>query len=377
MPYPLSIISFALEYEMKICPLIIMPLILISCAHQNTIEVQKLELIKTTHLILPIAPIIGTTTSGQQVSLGGFSGLVFKEEKSGELVFQTHTDRGPIGTTVVKDRPFLLPDFSPEIVTIKTNFKNNAFEISDELKLKKKNGQPLTGLPNHREEENPVDVYGMPSSIDKEGLNIKGITYDGEGGYWMADEYTPSLAHFDVEGKMLRRLVPGIELPKLYSERLTNRGFEGIAKVENKLFGILQSSLLHEPGIARMLEVNLETLHTTAEYFYPFEKNSDKICDLFALNDKNFLVIEEKKIFKIKLNESDKNVTKELIIDLSNSIFKSTDKIEGLAMIDKHRLAVISHNEFGINGKIDFVSGIAQMKNTKNELLILEFNHDL
>jgi 3-phytase len=347
-----------------------------SCAHQSSVN-TTFTLVKSTHLSLELAPIIGTTASGQQIRLGGFSGLVFKEEKDGELVFQTHTDRGPTGQIVDKDRTFLLPDFSPEIVTIKTHLKDNIFEISDELKLKKKTGLPLTGLPNHRAEENPVDINGMSTSIDKDGLNTEGLTYDGEGGYWMSDDYGPSLVHFDVEGKMLRRLTPGNELPKIYMERLPNFGFEGLAKTENKIFGILRSSLPHEDGVARIVEVSLDSLHTNAEYFYPFEKGSKKIGDMAAISDNTFLILEDKKIFKIQLITPEQNVSKIFLYDLANTAFKDKDKIAGITLIDRHRIGVISDNHFQVTGKTNFSTGITQMNQAKNELLILEFNQEL
>ncbi len=362
---------------MKNFALIFIFILASSCSHQSTPIEENFKLINSTHLLLPIAPIVGTTTSNQKIALGGFSGLIFKEEKNGELIFQTHTDRGPGGYMVEKDHPFLLPEFSPEIVTIKTNLKDKTFEVSAELKLKKKNGEPATGLPNNRLEETPVDVNGMPTSIDKDGLDVEGITYDGEGGYWLADEYAPSLVHFDVEGKMLRRLIPGLELPKFYSERVSNRGFEGIARFDNKLFGILQSALPLDAGFTRIVEINLETLHATAEYLYPFEKDSTKVSDLSELSENTFLVIEQKKIFKIKLNEIDKLVSKVLIVDLDSTSFKHIEKVEGLAIIDHRRIAVINDNDFQINGKVDFTTGLTPLNQNKNELLILEFNQDL
>lgn len=367
---------------MKSCNFLLSLLLLVSCAHQSTTTTQTinkpgLQLVNSIHLTLPNAPVIGTTTSGQKIMLGGFSGLVFKEEKDGELVFQTHTDRGPNGYNIGKERPFLLPDFSPEIVTIKTHLNEKTFEVSDELKLKKFNGQPLTGLPNHREEENPIDVNGMPTSIDKDGLDTEALTYDGEGGYWIAEEYAPSIVHFDVEGKMLRRLSAGIEIPKIYSERMSNRGFEGLAKYENKLFGIMQSPLPREEGISRIVEINLEAMRTSAEYFYPFERGAEKVSDMTILADKTFLVIEQKKIFKITLNGSDKNVSKELILDLTATSFKDIDKIEGIAVINRRKIAIISDNDFQISGKTDFSTGISPLNQNKNEMLILEFNQDL
>ena len=150
-----------------------------------------------------------------------------------------------------------------------------------------------------------------------------------------------------------------------------------LAKFENKLFGILQSPLPHEAGISRIVEINLESMRTSAEYFYPFEKDVDKIGDMTLLTEKSFLVLEQKKIFKISLNGSDQNVTKELIFDLDTSSFKDIEKTEGITVIDQRRIAVICDNDFQISGKTDFTTGLSPFNQSKSELLILEFNQDL
>ena len=67
------------------------------------------------HLALPV---IGTTLTGQEIRLGGFSGLHFEgiDKKTGRYRFITNTDRGPNGEPTGINRPFLLPEFTPEIV---------------------------------------------------------------------------------------------------------------------------------------------------------------------------------------------------------------------------------------------------------------------
>ena len=70
-------------------------------------------------------PVLGTTAAGQEIMLGGFSGLFYEGvDDSGRLVFVTHTDRGPNPEPVdvdddgVNERPFALPDFQPVIVRL-------------------------------------------------------------------------------------------------------------------------------------------------------------------------------------------------------------------------------------------------------------------
>ena len=336
-------------------------------------------------------PLIGTTLSGQKIKLGGFSGLKFVEEKEGALMFQTVTDRGPNGEPNGVDRPFLLPEFSPTIVFLKVDLATKDLSVAAEFKLKKKDGTPLTGLPNTRLEENPTDIFGLYYSVDQQGLDVEGLTADGEGGWWVADEYGPSLVHFNDEGKMLRRLMPNNELPRMYADRKTNRGFEAIAKVENKLYGFLQSPLPKEQPskdgeFSRIVEVDLETMKTSAEYFYMFAKGNEKIGDAVALNAKNFLVIEQngktgeqsqKYIYRITLGESDQLVKKTLIADLKNTPFNNVEKVEGLAVIDNKRLAIVYDNDFQINGKTNQATGLTPLNESVNQLLILEFSENL
>ena len=336
-------------------------------------------------------PVIGTTLSGQKIKLGGFSGLQFAGEKDGAIFFQTVTDRGPNGASKDIDHSFLLPDFTPTIVILKADLVNKNLVVAAEIKLKKKDGSALTGLPNNRTEENPTDVFGLYYSIDPQGLDLEGLTFDGEGGWWMADEYGPSLVHFNEEGKVLRRLMPSLELPRMYGDRKINRGFEGVARVENKIFGFLQSSLPKEEvskvgEFARIVEVDLETMKTSAEYFYPFEKGSDKIGDAVALNAKTFLVLEQngksheasqKFIYRITLGASDEVVKKTLIADLKNTPFNNVEKVEGMALIDNHRLGLVYDNDFQINGKTNQATGLTPFNEDVNQLMIMEFSESL
>lgn len=363
------------------------------CASNSTSSSPETVQSTTTYTLFKMAntPLIGTTLSGQKLKLGGFSGLKFVEEKEGALMFQTVTDRGPNGEQNGIDRPFLLPEFSPTIVFLKADLATKDLSIAAEFKLKKKDGTPLTGLPNTRVEENPTDIFGLYYSVDQQGLDVEGLTADGEGGWWLADEYGPSLVHFNDEGKMLRRLTPNNELPRMYAERKTNRGFEAIMKVENKLYGFLQSPLPKEQPskdgeFSRIVEVDLDTMKTSAEYFYMFAKGNDKIGDAVALNAKNFLVIEQngkvgeqsqKYIYRITLGESDQLVKKTLIADLKNTPFNDVEKVEGLAMVDNKRLAIVYDNDFQINGKTNQATGLTPLNESVNQLLILEFSESL
>ncbi|MDO9181603.1 MAG: esterase-like activity of phytase family protein, partial [Bacteriovorax sp.] len=245
---------------------------------------------------------------------------------------------------------------------------------------------PLTGLPNIRSEESPIDVYGFMYSVDSEGIDSEALVSDDEDGYWIGEEYSPSLVHIDKLGKVIRRLTPFNELPKMYSERKSNRGFEGIAKDKNKIFGFMQSPLPMDHNFARIAEIDLDTLKTSGEYYYKFDKDMDKIGDAIGLSKNKFLVIEQngkkgeesrKYIYKITLNETDTPVKKEMLINLGTTPFKSIEKVEGIALIDSHRIALVNDNDFQINGKTDVSTGLTPFNQEPNEMLILEFREDI
>ena len=344
---------------------------------------------KLTHFTMPLSktPVVGKTLTGQELYLGGLSGLSFIEKKDEKFYFYANTDRGPNGWNEGKERPFLVPEISPQIAKVSADPHTNTLEVIDILLLKKKNGKPLTGLPNSREEENPIDQNGFMYSIDEDGLDTESMAQDGAGGFWIGEEYAPSLVHFNKDGKMISRLTPGRELPKTYRERKPNRGFEGVALLGRKLYGILQSPLPHEKNEgSRIVEVDLDSMKTSSEYFYPFEKGNDKIGDMAPLGNNALLVIEQngkvgkessKLVYKITFNGPDQAVQKTLVADLKNTPFNDVEKVEGLTVINSHSIALTYDNDFQISGKTDREKGVTPLNKLENQLIIIEFKEAL
>lgn len=323
-------------------------------------------------------PSLGKTSAGQELFLGGFSGLHFLKKEKNELFFVTHTDRGPNPENTGKKRPFALPDYTPEMIFF--SVKDGHWHITKRLPLRFSKEKAITGMPNKAGDESPTDLKGTALSYDENGLDLESLAIDAEGNYWFGDEYGPSLVQFDKNGFFLKRLLPGKGLPAIYSTRKLNRGFEGVAIQGEKIFGFLQSPLSKDKDLGRIVEVSLKTAETTAEYFYPFEKNTGKIGDVLSLGTNEFLVLEQnsktgkdaqKKIFKISLAGAQKPVSKVLLLDLSDSEAAKFEKIEGLAQIDTKNLALITDNDFGISGKPDKKSGKILTNNEKSQLILI------
>jgi hypothetical protein len=281
-------------------------------------------------------PSIGTTLAGQPIPLGGFSGLAFEgiAPTTGNLKFAAHTDRGPNAEPTGINRPFLLPQFAPEVVRFELDRKTGKLTLTQRIQLKDSTGNLLTGLPNTSlstnasqpyNDEVPVDLLGNVLPLDPLGADMEGIVFLADGTFWMCDEYRPALYHFDATGTLIRRVVPigtaaaagqpvgtyGEELlPAVLGQRRQNRGFEAIALNNGLIYAWVQSPLrnpvtasnsaLNVNRNIRLVEFNPAT-NATREFIYVMDNpnlgaapnsRADKIGDAQSLGNGEFLVLE-------------------------------------------------------------------------------------
>jgi hypothetical protein len=207
------------------------------------------------------------------------------------------------------------------------------------------------------------------------------------GSLYISDEYGPYIYEFDSTGHQVRALdVPARysiahpsaskeeEVARNQSGRVANAGFESMAisKDGKRIYALIQLPLIQDSqrtkkgkakGLnCRLLEVTLAT-GATRELVYPLDQEGTRTCEMLAIDDHRFLVIERdskggpdaafKKIFKIdladasdisgiealppkKLPKGVKPVRKSVFIDLLDSRYglagpKLAEKQEGLA----------------------------------------------
>lgn len=279
-------------------------------------------------------PILGTTSNDQDILLGGFSGLFFQGiAENGNLKFVTHTDRGPNGEPDGFNRPFLLPDFQPEIISFELNQSTGEISITKRTGLFRQDGiTPLTGLPNLQAQadglaytdEIGVDLDNNVLPNDPFGADLEGIVVAPNGDYWLVDEYRPAIYHFDSNGILIDRFIPegtatasnqpdgtfGTEvLPEVYAQRRNNRGFEAVALEGSKLYAFIQSAI-DNPDVTndatsrnsrnlRILEFDVISQTVTGEYLYILDDitgsgtaRTDKIGDAVSLGNGKFAVVE-------------------------------------------------------------------------------------
>ncbi len=277
-------------------------------------------------------PLLGTTAGGQEIKLGGLSGLFYAgKAANGNLKFVTVPDRGPAADSTDVDgngdneRPFALPDYQTRVVQFELNEQTGEIENLSQIFLTRQDGvTPITGLPNiPGVDEEPVDLLGNFLDYDPLGADLEGIVIDDDGSFWMVDEYRPAIYHFESDGRLINRFVPqgtgalggepagtfGDEtLPPEYSNRRRNRGFEAVAldTENNILYAFIQTPLQNPDratsnasDVIRILSINTETGNPVAEYVYLLEDAAvrpggrvDKIGDAVYAGDGKFFVIE-------------------------------------------------------------------------------------
>jgi predicted extracellular nuclease/2',3'-cyclic-nucleotide 2'-phosphodiesterase (5'-nucleotidase family) len=293
----------------------------------TTYEFTDLPTLGTTATVNPTNP--AQTTPGQDIKLGGFSGLVFEGvAANGNLKFITHTDRGPNGEPSTQGRPFALPEFQPQLIRFELNQSSGQITFTEHIGLRRPDGSPLTGLPNLQNgaagtaftDEVPLDLFGNRLENDPLGGDFEGLAVAEDGTFWLVDEYRPAIYHFDAHGVLLNRFIPQGEptdsctfgtavLPEVYAQRRSNRGFEAVALEGNKLYAFIQSAL-DNPDTAndaasrasrnlRVLEFDITTQTVTGEYLYILDSlggsgnaRTDKLGDAVSLGNGKFLVVE-------------------------------------------------------------------------------------
>lgn len=202
------------------------------------------------------------------------------------------------------------------------------------LKLRDRNDNPVSGLPVPSAADagcEPIfSLQGQPLGTDPSGLDSEGVVALADGGFWVGDEYGPSLLRLDAAGAVQVRWVPAgtadtyrdasykvvDALPALAAARRLNRGFEALALSpdERWLYLAFQSPLAHPDRKAhetsrnvRLWRLDAATGALDAEYVYrleppeafvrdtslgAFAQNDVKVSEIVMLSEDRLLVLE-------------------------------------------------------------------------------------
>ncbi len=327
------------------------------------------------------------------VELGGLSDLVLDSAQSTEKnwVFYSMTDRGPNGKPKgpkkSAKRPFLVPDFSPQILKINFDLETQKAQVVERLPITRPDGTPASGLPlarsgNGIQDEVAVDTKNKDLKLDLWGMDPEGLAKDSDGFFWMAEEYGPSLLKVSAQGKILKRWSARDNpstLPSFLALRKINRGFEAITWTEKgNLLLFLQSELPTQDykNFAPVVEFDPKTEKTVGLYFYPLSKEGGKIGAATQAHNKEIFVLEQsgdtgtkawQKVFKIDLagahsvlNEDALSkrdwkipagtpaLVKTEVADLASTL-NAYEKLEGMTFDPQGRFVIVNDNDFGVN----------------------------
>jgi hypothetical protein len=331
----------------------------------------------------------------QQINLdnpGVGSGLIFKnKDEKDNLWFYSITDRGAniISPSLISGeitKIFHNSKFAPFISLIKVAPSKIA-QIEKIIKLQA-TGLPTSAIGVLAHIELPLDINYNKLGLDPNGIDSEALDIDAEGNFWVADEYRPALMKFSPSGKLLDKIDMNNGLPPIIKHRLPNRGFESmvIAKTGNMIFAL--ESILNvnnETRNAKFIRVfkfdPVTRKSKSFAYFYDdnyINAESVKLGDITALNDNEFLIIEQGKnknnkvtqtiyhidlkdatdISNVKLsNNKDleyaskhelniiKPIHKKHILSMQNYNW-NYEKMEGIAVIDPSHIAVVNDNDF-------------------------------
>ncbi|HET9639622.1 MAG TPA: esterase-like activity of phytase family protein [Allosphingosinicella sp.] len=257
-------------------------------------------------------------------------------------------------------------------------------ELVRSLRIGDSQGRPVSGLPvpagPHTRCEPAFDLAGEPLEPDPSGLDTEGIAQLPDGGFWVSDEFGPSLVRLDSGGRILKRLVPEgtrldgaaypVEacLPAIAARRQLNRGFEAITLSADGqwLFLAFQSPLAHPDEAAhaqarhvRLWRLDAATGEVAAQYLYPLdppsafrrdqekgalERSDLKISELCWVGMESLLVLERgsesTKIYRVTPDDSSRLPGEHLDDDARPTVEELSARPDGpgLPVLTKHLL---------------------------------------
>lgn len=291
-------------------------------------------------------------------------------------------------------------------------------ELLRTVRITAASGKPVGGVPpagaEHSLREPAFDLEGRPLAPDPDGADTEGIAALGDGGFWVGDEYGPSLLRLDRRAAVQFRWVPDCGeapaagaaeravLPALAGKRQLNRGFEAIALSpdERWLYLAFQSPLAHpderaheQANHVRFWKLDASSGAVAAQFLYPLDPpesfrrdwekgefgGSDRKVSEITCEEEDVLIVLERgsestKFYRVRLDERQATPASDLdpatrpsleersargdrLPELEKALLLSSDDyrqlpadLEGMAILSPTELLLVNDNDFGVEG---------------------------
>ena len=202
------------------------------------------------------------------------------------------------------------------------------------------------------------------------GLDMEGITTDGEGGFWVASEgndkgLANTLYHVGADGEIDQ----GIALPEVLAQQALKWGLEGVTRIDNQLWLTVQRPWKDDPeGMAKLLRYDLDSGEWGAVH-YPLDRVDEGwvgLSEITAYQGDLYLIERDnrigadaqvKQVTRVALEGLapaplggelpvvEKHRVRDLIPDLASYNGFVVDKIEGMAINEQGHAWLVSDND--------------------------------
>jgi hypothetical protein len=274
-----------------------------------------------------------------------------------------------------------MPDEGSEIAELR--IEAGEVKLVGRKALRTRTGRRLGGRALPGDESEPLfDLQGRPLAPDALGADTEAIAAMPGGGFFVAEEYGPSLLKADEDGVVLERWVPaGMEadlahldiavrglLPARARRRRANRGFEALCASSDGawLYAGVQSALEGEDERSvPVWKLSAKTGELVTECLYPLDEPSTfrrdagrrkvglsdlKICEFVWAGDDRLIVLERiahtSKVYVVSLAQPS---AKHLLLSTDEFADIGPD-LEGMTMLSSRELLLVSDNDFGVEG---------------------------
>lgn len=244
-----------------------------------------------------------------------------------------------------------LPGFVPSLYAVDVG-PDLVARINIYLPFKGKSGKPVSGRPNPAtngaKAEASFAIDGKPLAADPSGVDPEAFVRLGDGSFWVAEEFGPSLFEVSPDGTIRRRLVPANAagdfkdadyeivpiLPPIMRMRVPGRGFEGLAlSPDEKFLFVMMQAPLANPDIeafnasrnVRIWKMDRATGQIVGQYLYQLDeprafrfdndgrervRNEVSASELVAVGENKLLVLEKidktSRFFLVTLDEANR-----------------------------------------------------------------------